>query len=184
MRRNMKTSAQQTLPFGEGASTYLPEDSLASHSVQAATGGGLSILAICGPKCIEQYARLTRIGLSQKTFPALLIGRKDWYSNVCVPIWKLRGTKSGRLIFQLVASARSTPGDGYGLLPTPCASDFQRLRFTTEQLRKSKFQQNVRCLHLKLLSLTTFGQNRINTGLLMGYPKDWTNVPSKPTATP
>lgn len=179
----MMTSQQLILPFGKDEYSSLPEDFHASHSVRAGIGTEPVTHAICGRKCIEQYERLNRSGSLQRTFPALLIGRKEWYSNVCVPIWKLRGTRSGRLIFQLVASVATTNGDGYGLLPTPTASDYIRLRFTTEQLQKSRYQQNIRCLHLKLLSLTTFGQNRINTGLLMGYPRDWTNIPCKHTET-
>ena len=55
-----------------------------------------------------------------KTFPALLIGQKGWYSRRCKLTWKLRGTRSSRLYFQLVPSTLPTEGTGSGLLPTPC----------------------------------------------------------------
>lgn len=53
-----------------------------------------------------------------RTFPELLIGRTDWFSNKCVLIWKTKVTKSSRFLFRLVPSVPRTDVTEYGLLPT------------------------------------------------------------------
>lgn len=183
MQNNIQTYGQQTLAFGEDVSTSLQAVSRASRSASRANARAQRMNATSGPQCSELFGLFDPVGSWARTFSELLIGRTGWYSSRCVLTWKRKDMRFSRSLYQLRASGAITCGLGCGLLPTPTASDFQRLRFTEEQLRKSKYQQNIGCLHLRLLSLTTFGQNRINTGLLMGYPKDWTNVPLKPTET-
>lgn len=48
----------------------------------------------------------------------LLIGTGDWYSTRSRLTWKLKGTKSNRLYFQLFPSTLHTDGIEFGLLPT------------------------------------------------------------------
>lgn len=79
--------------------------------------------AICGLKCLEQFEKFSRPGLWARTFAALLIGMGGWYSTRCKLTWRLRGTKSNRLYFQLQGSTRHTSGNGCFLLPTVMASD-------------------------------------------------------------
>lgn len=76
---------------------------------------GRSVLTRC-----EMFNRTTAF---LKTFPALLIGQKGWYSKKCNLIWKLRATKHNRLFFQLQVSVPRTEGTGCGLWPTPDCSD-------------------------------------------------------------
>jgi hypothetical protein len=79
--------------------------------------------ATCGPKCLEQYEKFNHVGSWAKTFSALLIGMEGWYSKRCKLIWKLKGTKSNRMYFQLRPLALHTEGTESGLLPTPRAQE-------------------------------------------------------------
>lgn len=117
------TSRQQTLPFGEEKSTCSPEDFRASHFQQPVNEKVQPITVTSGRKCLEQFGKLVPDGSWAKTFSELLIGREDWFSNVCTLTWKLRGTRSRRSYFQLVASTPNTCDIECGLLPTPTATD-------------------------------------------------------------
>lgn len=75
--------------------------------------------ATCGPRCVESFGKFSRVGSWAKTFAALLVGMEGWYSTRCKLTWKLKGTKSHRLFFQLVPSVHHTEGIEFGLLLTP-----------------------------------------------------------------
>jgi len=75
--------------------------------------------ATYGPKCLEQLERFNHVGSWAKTFSALLIGMGGWYSKRCKLTWRLKGTKSNRLYFQLVQSTLPTEEIEFGLLLTP-----------------------------------------------------------------
>ena len=82
------------------------------------------MIAISGRRCFEQYEKLNPDGSLAKTFMALLIGTGEWYSMRCNLTWKLKGTKYGRLYFQLRPSMHRTEGTEFGLLlKTPSAMD-------------------------------------------------------------
>ncbi len=103
--------------------TFLPEDSPASHTASPENEKGKKMNATCGPKCLEQLEKFNHVGLWAKTFSALLIGMEGWYSMRCKLTWKLRGTKYGRMYFQLAPSTLPTDEIGFGLLPTPAAQE-------------------------------------------------------------
>lgn len=46
----------------------------------------------------------------------------EWYSSKCALIWRMKGTKFNRLLFQLAPKTHRTDEIGFGLLPTPTAS--------------------------------------------------------------
>lgn len=119
----MEISRQQTLPFGEEESTYSRGDSLASHFQRQGNGKVQPITVTSGRKCCEQFGKLVPDGSWAKTFSELLIGREDWFSSECTLTWKLRGTRSRRLFFQLAASGQNICDTECGLLPTPTAID-------------------------------------------------------------
>jgi len=56
-------------------------------------------------------------------FSALLIGQEGWYSKRCKLTWKLKGTKSNRMYFQLYPSTLPIEETEFGLLPMPKAWD-------------------------------------------------------------
>ncbi len=94
-----------------------------NHTAAPESGWERTTLDTSGRKCLEQYARLNPGGLLAKTFPALLIGQKGWFSGKCALIWRLKGTKSRFIIFRLVPLTRRTSENESGLLPTPLVSD-------------------------------------------------------------
>lgn len=114
----METSKQQTLPFGEEKSTCSRGDFRASHFQQPGNGKVQPITVISGRKCCERFAKLVPAGSWAKTFSELLIGREDWFSNAFTLTWKMRGTRSRRLYFQLAVSEHRTSDTECGLLPT------------------------------------------------------------------
>lgn len=99
------------------------EDSLANHSPKPDEERERQMTATSGRKCYELYESFIRGGSSVKMLAASLLGAKAWYSNKCTLTWKVKGTKSNRLLFQLYPSMRRTDEIGFGLSPTPQASD-------------------------------------------------------------
>ena len=76
--------------------------------------------ATCGPKCVESFGKFSRVGSWAKTFAALLVGMEGWSSTRCKLTWKLKGTKSHRMYFQLQVSPHApTAETESGLLLTP-----------------------------------------------------------------
>lgn len=118
MQLNTQTYTQQTLPFGEVASTCSPVGSHANRSRKRANAGARTMNATCGARCLELLARFNHVGSWAKTFSGFLIGQKGWSSNRCALTWKLRATKSHRMYFQLRVSELHTNGTESSLLPT------------------------------------------------------------------
>ena len=136
----MTTSPKQTLLFGGDELTFLPEGSPVNPFHLQGKDLERQMTATSGRNIIERSARFNRLGLSGKTFLACLIGQEGWYSSRCRLIWKMKGTKSGRLYFQLAASTLPTEGTGFGLLPTPDCSD--RRSDNSQQWGLSNFAKN------------------------------------------
>jgi len=117
------TSQKQTSLFTEEQLTSSQEDSPASHIQQQESDSEKKMSAICGQKCLEQFEKFNHVGLWAKTFSALLIGMEGWYSKRCKLIWKLKGTKSNRMYFQLRPLTLHTEETEFGLWPTPRAQE-------------------------------------------------------------
>ena len=117
------TSPKQISLFTEEALTSSQGDSHANPIPQQGKEKERKMNAIYGPKCCEQLGKFSHVGSWAKTFSALLIGQGDWYSTRCKLIWKLKGTKYGRMYFQLRPLALPIEGTEFGLLPTPTAMD-------------------------------------------------------------
>src|SRR5262249_6989385 len=113
-------------PFQENLftdeSTSLVADFLVSHTRSPENEKGQMMTAISGQRCLERLKKLPHVSSWAKTFSDLLIGHGDWFSSRCSLTWKLRGTKYGRVWFQLAARTHPTNATGSGLLPTPRAS--------------------------------------------------------------
>jgi len=123
----MKTLQKQISLFGEEELTSSRVDFLVNRTAQPESGSEKKTSATCGPKCLESFERFNHVGSWAKTFSALLIGTGDWFSTRCKLTWKLKGTKSNRLYFQLQASTLPTNGTEFGLwLSTPRAMETPR----------------------------------------------------------
>ena len=105
----------------EEASISSREDSLANPTQAQENAEEKKMNAIYGQRCLEQFEKLNPNGLWEKTFAALLIGMEGWYSTRCNLSWRLKGTKSNRFYFQLLASTHHTEEIESGLLLTPTA---------------------------------------------------------------
>lgn len=115
----MVTSQRQTSQGTQGVLEFSREGSPASLTAAQESGSERKMTATSGQKCLEQLGKLPRVGSWAKTFAALLVGTEGWFSTKCRLIWRLRGTRSSRLYFQLVPSVLPTAGTGSGLLHTP-----------------------------------------------------------------
>lgn len=91
----------------------------ASHSRQQDLERELRITATSGRKCLELYLLSNRRGSSLKMFVDSLLGMTAWYSSKCALIWKVKATKSNRLLFQLSPLMHLTGETEFGLLRTP-----------------------------------------------------------------
>ena len=111
----MKNSKQKDL----FPSTLLSEDTLANLSPSQAEKEVKKIQDISGRKCLGLSKKSNRLGLLEKT----LVDTLNSVSTMLSKTWRAKVTPQGHLIFQHQASAHSTKGKGYGLLPTATKSD-------------------------------------------------------------
>ena len=116
---NMKTSKTSTQLSIEDGLMSSAEDSHASRSASQDFEREQRTNATCGRRCLELSENVNPVGSLARTFAGLLIGRMDWYSKRVALTWKLLGTPSNRLLFQLVPQARPTDATEFGLLLTP-----------------------------------------------------------------
>jgi len=121
MQHLSEISPNQTSLFGEEESMSLQEDFLVNPTALQEKEKARKMTATSGRKCLEQYERLPQSTSWGKTFLELLIGTGDWYSTKCSLIWKMKGTRSSRLYFQLVPKMHHIKETEFGLLPTPQA---------------------------------------------------------------
>jgi len=127
-------------------------DSLASPSPMQGKGKAHKMTVTSGLKCLESYERFPHHSSWVRMFVASLIGVAQmenpiWYSTRCALTWKLRGTKSHRLYFQLAVKTLPTDETAFGLLPTPQTVNREK---TEEQARErhEKYGGTTRGLYL------------------------------------
>ena len=134
----------QTQLFAVGS---LEESSHANLTAQQEKDLEQKTNAIYGQKCLEQFKKLSQIGLWQKMFAELLIGQMDWFSSKSTLIWKMKATRSNRLYFQLAVSTLHTEETEYGLLPTPTVmdtngGDLEKIDLRRQKLKAKKINGN------------------------------------------
>ncbi len=115
----METSKNSTRQLTLDELISSQEDSPANPTHSQESEWARKTNATCGPKCVESFGKFSRVGSWAKTFAALLVGMEGWSSTKCKLTWKLKGTKSHRLYFQLVPLAHRTDAIESGLLLTP-----------------------------------------------------------------
>ena len=97
------------------------EDSPASRFPLPGSEEAGKMTVTSGLKCSESFPRPGPLGLLQK----MLLESSIWHSTKCVLTWKVKATKSRRLLFQLAPSMPRTEGIGSGLLLTPRATEIE-----------------------------------------------------------
>lgn len=115
----METSKNSTRQLTLDELISSQEDSPANPTHSQESEWARKTNATCGPKCVESFGKFSRVGSWAKMFAALLVGMEGWSSTRCKLTWKLKGTKSHRLYFQLVPSVLPTEETEFGLLLTP-----------------------------------------------------------------
>lgn len=124
----METSKNSTRQLTLDELIFSQEDSPANPTPSQESEWARKTNATCGRKCVESFAKFSRVGSWAKMFAALLVGMEGWSSTRCKLTWKLKGTKSHRLFFQLVPSVLPTEETECGSLPTPNAFDWNTTR--------------------------------------------------------
>ena len=115
----METSKNSTRQLTLDELISSQEDSPANPTPSQDSEWARKTNATCGPKCVESFGKFGRVASWAKMFAGLLVGMEGWSSTRCKLTWKLKGTKSHRMYFQLVPSVLPTEETGFGLLLTP-----------------------------------------------------------------
>ena len=76
---------------------------------------------IFGPICLELLKKQNLLGSLGRMSEILLASQTAWYSNKCTLTWKVKVTKSNRLLYQLQQSTLPTNDTEHGLWRTPTA---------------------------------------------------------------
>ena len=150
------------------------EDTHANHSVLLGSREAQMMTVISGQKCLELYRRQDQLGFCVK----MLLGISSWGSTRCFLTWRPKVTERNHLLFQLVPQTRCIEGTGYGLLPTPTASEAMNCyrqvfwRNTTPRVRSNQGVEGS-------ARLGDIVQGRPHPECLekmMGYPLGWTEI--------
>ena len=123
MQNNTETSKSLTRQLTLDELISSPEGSPVNRSALQENEKDQRMNATSGQRCLELSESVNRVGSWARTFAGLLVGRTDWFSKRVALTWKLSGTPSNRLLFQLVPQARPTEGTEFGLLLTPTTSE-------------------------------------------------------------
>ena len=123
MPNNMKTSKTSKQLSIEDELMFSAEVSHVNHSARQDFEKEQRTTATCGRRCLELSESVNPVGSWARTFAGLLVGRTDWYSKRVTLTWKILGTPSNRLLFQLVPQTLPTDATEFGLLLTPTTSE-------------------------------------------------------------
>ena len=143
----------------------------ASPSVSPDGNAGSATLVTSGQKCLDLFVNSGRDGSFAKMFLAMWTTDSTPYCHS----WSVKTTPAGRFLFRLAPSARPIGEKGFGLLPTPLASDGRRA-FLNAQLaagRKVRTSLNLRVKNLPDY-LAGF-PNPIFVEWMMGFPMHWSD---------
>ncbi len=97
------------------------EETLASLQVLPNSEEARQITVTSGRRCLGSSRNVSPLGLLTRT----LLEGSQWTSTRCYLTWKVKVTKSKRLLYQLAVSMPRTEGTGSTLLPTPQARDWK-----------------------------------------------------------
>jgi len=136
-------------------------DSLASPSPMQGKEKAHRMTVTSGLRCSESYERFPHHSSWVRMFVASLIGvgqmeNPIWYSTRCALTWKLRGTKSHRLYFQLAVKTLPTDETEFGLLLTPTTSETSEDPIETRKIVEAAGYDN-RTKYITLKSQILYG---------------------------
>jgi hypothetical protein len=125
------TSGGLTAPPMPDGLTLSAEAIPANRSAWQDRGVARLMKDISGRRCLDSYVKSGRDG----SLPRMLLDTLTSVSTRLPHRWSLKASPSGRSIFALLPLTRTIEGKGYGLLPTPTASD---CKGATENCRRIK----------------------------------------------
>ena len=100
-------------------STLLQEDTHANPSLSLANKKALKIRDTSGQSILDLSKNVGQLGLLER----MLVDTLNSVSTKLSRTWKVKVTPRGHLVFQLLASVRTTKEKESGLLPTPTTMD-------------------------------------------------------------
>jgi hypothetical protein len=101
----------------------LAEASHANPTASQESDKAKTMSATCGLRCLTLSEPFVPSGSWARTFAGLLIGMEGWSSKRCALTWKIQGTPSNRIYYQLLPSELPTDATEFGLLPTPTTDE-------------------------------------------------------------
>jgi hypothetical protein len=128
----MKTSKTSTQLNIEDELMFLAGDSPANRLALQENEKEQRMNATCGQRCLELSESVNPVGSWARTFGEFVLGRTDWFSKRVTLTWKILGTPSNRLLFQLVPQTLPTDATEFGLLPTVKTTDHHKQRTLNE----------------------------------------------------
>ncbi len=160
-----------------------------------------------GRKLLELLELSGRGGAFSRTLLEYLVYRGGFRSTTSYLKWKEKVTKSGRIVFQLAASAHRTKGKGCSLWLTPCTYDTGERTRSEEALQPGTLSEQILTKEQESATnmwptphstcstgpgkqgrqggenLQTAVQGQLNPAwvtLLMGFPPSWLDIDGLP----
>ena len=159
--------------------TLFPEGFPVSLSPKPGNMAALEMTVTSGLKCSGLYGNSSPLGSLVK----MCMGSSIWHSTRCFLIWKTKGTKHRRLLFQLAASMPRTDGTELPLWPTPMASSWGG---SGHRATLKRMQEKGLITEEERMSLQSGNWGKTNPELiewLMGYTKAFTQLLPTPIAS-
>lgn len=172
MQNNSETSKSSTRQLTLDELISSPEASHANRSALQEKEKEQRMNATCGKRCLELSESVNPVGSWARTFAGLLVGRTDWFSKRVALTWKLSGTLSNRLLFQLAPQTLPTDATEFGLLLTPTTSepvhDLEKFKARMEKYPNGTTMPNLATQVHGMLPTPTAQQERANASIDRG----------------
>ena len=181
MQNNTETYEQQTLPFGETASTCSQAVSPARMRVlPSSTARGSRGSKVQEPdyiqKCSELYEKLGPDMSLRRTSQISLLLTEAGTSQLYSIVWSDWGMMSNGELRELQRSVPRITGHGVTWLLTPVASDYMRANLSSPMYGR-RLNRSAGCLPEQLSRLGLRGMlNYRFVLMIMGYPTDWLDM--------
>ena len=166
-------------------STSLQEDTHVNPSLSLANKKALKIRDTSGQSILDLSKNVGQLGLLER----MLVDTLNSVSTKLSRTWKVKVTPRGHLVFQLLASVRTTKEKESGSLPTPTATDFSKTTATYDPkapslsgrtlgvFAKTYPENNTWPTPMAVYKSTGSGTlNPTWVEWLMGYPLGWTDL--------
>jgi hypothetical protein len=125
--------AQGGTALGMQVSASLPAATPASHSLSPGSDWARKMTATSGRTLLRSLPISGPVGACLRT----LLDTSRWGSTACWLTWKKSATPAGRWLYRLVPSTPRTGATGFGLWPTPRASESEMRTYSQTPTQKA-----------------------------------------------